>query len=74
MIELCPGQGVYLYSNHLAKASSKTATACARFLLSCFYSNEELLGSNLKGVNGKKKLDANILETILSKYKFAEEG
>jgi len=54
MVELCPVQGVYVYTNHLTKATSKTPTACARFLLSCFYSNDELKECNLKGVDGGK--------------------
>ena len=57
MIELSPGKGVYIYESHITKAYSKqTATATARFLLSCFYNDEELIGKSLTGKNGKQCL------------------
>lgn len=46
----------------------KTATATACFLLSCFYSDDELVGRSLRGKNGKQCVDTDILESILSKY------
>lgn len=68
MIELSPGKGVYIYESHITKAYSKqTATATARFLLSCFYNDEELIGKSLTGKNGKQCLNGDILESILSK-------
>lgn len=68
MIELSPGKGVYIYESHNTKAYSKqTATATARFLLSCFYNDEELIGKSLTGKNGKQCLNGDILESILSK-------
>ena len=68
MIELSLGKGVYIYESHITKAYSKqTATATARFLLSCFYNDEELIGKSLTGKNGKQCLNGDILESILSK-------
>lgn len=66
MIELSPGKGVYVYESHITKAYSqkKTATATARFLLSCFYNEEELVGKSLTGKNGKQCLNGDILESI----------
>ena len=46
-------------------ATKKEATAAACFLLSCFYSNNELTGTNLTGANGKKKLDIEITNAIV---------
>ena len=66
MIELSPGKGVYIYESHITKAK-QTATATARFLLSCFYNDEELIGKSLTGKNGKQCLNGDILESILSK-------
>ena len=69
MIELSRGRSVYIYDSHLTKAyAKKTATATACFLLSCFYSDEELVGRSLGGKNGKERIDVGILESILSKY------
>lgn len=68
MIELSPGKGVYIYESHITKAYSKqTATATARFLLSSFYNDEELIRKSLTGKNGKQCLNGDILESILSK-------
>lgn len=69
MIELSPGRCIYIYDSHLTKAyAKKTATATACFLLSCFYSDDELVGRSLGGKNGKQCVDTDILESILSKY------
>lgn len=69
MIELSPGRCIYIYDSHLTKAyAKKTATAMACFLLSCFYSDDELVGRSLGGKNGKQCVDTDILESILSKY------
>lgn len=69
MIELSPGRCIYIYDSHLTKAyTKKTATATACFLLSCFYSDDELVGRSLGGKNGKQCVDTDILESILSKY------
>jgi len=52
MIELSSGRCIYIYDSHLTKAyAKKTATTC--FLLSCFYSDDELVGRSLGGTNGK---------------------
>ena len=57
MVELSPGLGAYLYASQIDKAATKaTAIATACFLLSCFYSEEELNGRNLTGSNGKLPL------------------
>ena len=70
MIELSPGRCVYLFESHLTKAQAKkTPTATACFLLSCFYSEQELIGKSLGGKNGKECVDTDILESILSTYK-----
>lgn len=69
MIELSLGRCIYIYDSHLTKAyTKKTATATACFLLSCFYSDDELVGRSLGGKNGKQCVDTDILESILSKY------
>lgn len=69
MIELSPGRCIYIYDSHLTKTyTKKTATATACFLLSCFYSDDELVGRSLGGKNGKQCVDTDILESILSKY------
>ena len=63
MIELSPGKGVYIYESHITKAYSKqTATATARFLLSCFYNDEELIGKSLTGKNGLVHLGYSLPE------------
>lgn len=68
MIELSPGRRVYVYESHITKAySKKTATATACFLLSCFFKDDELIGKSLTGKNGKECMDADILDSILSK-------
>ena len=56
MVELSPGLGAYLYALQTDKAATK-ATATAWFLLSCFFSEEELNGRNLTGSNGKIAID-----------------
>lgn len=67
MIELSPGKSTYVYESHIIKASSKkTATATVCFLLSCFYKDSELIGTSLSGKNGKKCLDSDVIDSILS--------
>ena len=68
MIELSPGKRVYLFESHITKAyAKKTATATACFLLSCFYKDDELIGKSFRGKNGKQCLDADIMDSIMSK-------
>ena len=68
MIELSPGRKVFLYRNLLDKADAKkTATHRACYLMSCFWTPEELKGSNLTGKNDKKKLNQDIIENIIGK-------
>ncbi|CAH3138165.1 unnamed protein product [Porites lobata] len=66
MVELTPGSQVFVYQNHIhqamARASDKSA---ASFLLNCFYTNDELVGMNLTGANGKKCPDKEILQSII---------
>jgi len=64
IIELSPGKWVYVYESHITKAFSKK-TAC--FLLSCLYQDGELIGKSLTGKNGKGCIDADILDSIMSK-------
>ena len=61
--------GAYITQEQFLMAGEKkspTATIC--FLLDCFYSREEQLGMNLTGKNGKKRIDAQILSSMISKY------
>ena len=70
MIELSPGQGVYVYESLLTEAfSKKSATATGCFLLSGFFKDNKLIGKSLRGKNGKQCLDEDILDSIMSEYK-----
>ncbi|XP_067032931.1 uncharacterized protein [Acropora muricata] len=54
MVELTPGSQVYIFQNLVQQAVGKSSfKSAASFLLNCFYSNDELLGMNLTGANGK---------------------
>ncbi|XP_071090745.1 uncharacterized protein [Haliotis cracherodii] len=66
MLELSLGRGIYVFPLQIARAKNKvSSTACANYLLNCFYTTSELLGSNLTGVNNKKLLDPQIISSIL---------
>ena len=53
MVLLTPGSGVYVFPLAIEEATrKKSASACAAFLLNTFYTNEELIGTNLTGANG----------------------
>ncbi|XP_041370399.1 uncharacterized protein LOC121384193 [Gigantopelta aegis] len=66
MLELAQCRGVYVYPLQITRARNKLSpTACANYLLNCFYTTNELLGSNLTGVNNKKLLDPQIINSIL---------
>lgn len=59
MIELMPNSGVFVYPKDIRLFGKKeNGTAMARYLLSVFYTNEELvLRGNLMGTNGKDGLN-----------------
>lgn len=68
MVELTPGSRVFVYPNYLEQASRKTsASGCAAYLLNSFYTNQELLGKNLTGRNGKASINPDILNSIVGK-------
>lgn len=67
MAELAPGSRVFVYQTSIDVASKKAPSAAACFLLSCFFSNSELVGSNLTGANGKKQLNPPIVDAIIGK-------
>ena len=66
MVELTPGSQVYIFQNLVQHAVAKSSfKSAASFLLNCFYSNDELLGMNLTGANGKPHPDKDIIESII---------
>lgn len=68
MVLLTPGSGVYVFPLAIEEATrKKSASACAAFLLNTFYTNEELIGTNLTGANGKGSIDEDTLESIVGK-------
>ena len=64
MQELVPGTSIYVYPIHLDCAAKKqSATAAARYLLSCFFTATEMIeAGNLTGKNNKRGLDRDIIE------------
>ncbi|XP_044174706.1 uncharacterized protein LOC122958180 [Acropora millepora] len=65
-VELTPGSQVFIYQNLVQQAIAKSSyKAAASFLLNCFYTNDELLGMNLAGANGKPYSDKHILGAII---------
>ena len=66
MVELTPGSQVYIYQHLIQQAVSKPSfKSVALYLLNCFYTNDELLGMNLTGANGKPHPHKDILESII---------
>ena len=66
MVELTPGSQVFIYQNLVQQAIAKTSyKAAASFLLNCFYTNDEMIGMNLSGANGKPHPDKHILDAII---------
>lgn len=67
MMELLPQRGIYVYPKDIRIAGKKeSGTAMARFLMSIFYTNEELIErGNLMGKNGKRGLDKKIVDAIV---------
>ncbi|XP_069108932.1 caldesmon-like isoform X2 [Argopecten irradians] len=75
MIELLPGTGVYVYPKHIKMAQKKIkGTQVARYLMSVFYTNSELVSlGNLSGVHGKEGMDPTIAGAIVD-YAVAIHG
>ena len=71
MVELSPGSRVFVYQTSVDVASKKALSAAACFLLSCFFSNSELVGSNLTGANGKRQLNQQVIDAIVGKFQVA---
>lgn len=72
MIELMPNTNVYIYPKDL-KVVNKKSSGCAkaRYLLSAFYTNDELVeAGNLSGARNKKGLDKQIVQTIIGNSKY----
>lgn len=69
MMELLPQRGIYVYPIDIRIARKKeSGTAMARFLMSIFYTNEEMVErGNLMGKNGKRGLDKKIVDAIIGK-------
>jgi len=66
MVELTPGSQVFAYQNNLHQAIARPSyKSAASFLLNCFYTNDELVGMNLTGANGKQFPDKQILQSII---------
>jgi len=66
MVELTTGSQVFVYQSHLHQAVARTLyKSAASFLLNCLYTNDELVGMNLTGANGKQCPDKQILESII---------
>lgn len=67
MMELMPNSGVFVYPKDTRVSESRkkeSGTAMARYLMSVFYTNEELvLRGNLMGTNGKDGLNRQIVNT-----------
>ena len=72
LVELTPYTGVYVYQKHLIQASRKKGgKSKARYLLSCFYTTQELVeAGNLSGANNKRGLQSDIIDAIVSEYMF----
>nr|XP_034334778.1 uncharacterized protein LOC117691949 [Crassostrea gigas] len=68
MMELMPNSGVFVYPKDIRLSGKKeSGTAMARYLMSVFYTNEELvLRGNLMGTNGKNGLNRQIVNTIIA--------
>lgn len=70
MMDLMPNSGVFVYPKYIRVSGKKESeTAMARYLMSVFYTNEELvLRGNLMGTNGKDGLNRQIVNTIIGKF------
>ena len=70
MIELMPGTNVYVYPKDV-RVVGKMYGGCrkARYLLSAFYTNQELVAAgNITGVNGKSGLNQQVIKAITGMY------
>ena len=68
MKQLAPPRHVFIYESHMIGVESRqepSSKAC--YLLSVFFPNEELIGTNLTGANNKKALDSDIIGAIVGK-------
>lgn len=70
MMDLMLNSGVFVYPKDTSVSGKKeSGTAMARYLMSVFYTNEELvLRGNLMGTNGKDGLNRQIMNTIIGKF------
>ena len=57
---------LFVIQQAVAKPSFKSG---ASIFLNCFYTDEELLGMNLTGANGKPHPDKDIIESIIGMLK-----
>ncbi|XP_070546447.1 uncharacterized protein [Ptychodera flava] len=68
MLELVPGSRVFLYQDQIRIAESKlqkNGTCTALYLLTCFYTKDELIGKNLTGANQKASINSQITNAII---------
>ncbi|XP_070199338.1 uncharacterized protein [Littorina saxatilis] len=75
MVELDPGSGVFCYPSNLIEAKGKSGDAMPRYLISVFYTTNQLVeAGNLSGTNGKQGLDKRIVDAIVSYTLANNEG
>ena len=68
MVELSPGSHVYIFQKDMEYVSRiPSGKKAALFLMSCFYSHDELVNMTLSGGNGKKFFSKPYLDAILRK-------
>ena len=68
MVELSPGSHVYIFQKDMDYVLSiSSGKKAALFLMSCFYSHDELVNITLSGGNGKKAFSKPCLDAILRK-------
>ena len=67
--QLAPGFDVYVTQEEIRVVATKTSgTSAVLFLLTVFYTHDELLHMNLEGANGKKPVNEEILKAMTSKF------
>ena len=65
MVELSPGSHVYIFQKDMEYVSRiPSGKKAALFLMSCFYSHDELVNMTLSGGNGKKSFSKPCLGAI----------
>jgi len=67
MVELSPSSRVFVYQTNIDIASKQPSSRAACFFLSCFFSDSELLGTNLSETNGKRRLNPQLIDAIVGK-------